>query len=366
MEPDASPTSTTSCSKQSKLPLALLTLECNSNKCFLFDPSTKQTRGATDMAAFFLDAATLAFENRGWLLMVQNYRHSPRREKTLRTVFLSTPATAGGWTCRCSAPSPVASSSSTSTPMGSHWWWPASRRPPIIPPSCPGDVYWTTYKNTNTSPPQQARHGRRRAAFTFIVDAALRGKQVVCADYRGRISVFDMTETAWRTPVPSPGWNWQEDHFLVTASGEGGGEEEEEEEVILVSCRRHDDQFCEFKFFKLDIAMAPSPLDAGDLDGFSWFLCRGRSSRLREEKGGRKVYTFCPDRLWGESRTIDLGNGKKRKMAPFNPRGLIEKSITNVYAHNLVDGVVEELLPASIVTEARHWVHSAVFSEPFA
>lgn len=78
------------------------------------------------------------------------------------------------------------------------------------------------------------------------------------------------------------------------------------------------------------------------------------------------MYTFCPDRLWGESRTIDLGNGKKRKMAPFNPRGLIKKSITNVYAHNLVDGVVEELLPASIVTEARHWVHSAVFSEPFA
>uniref|UniRef100_A0A0D3GKH6 Uncharacterized protein n=1 Tax=Oryza barthii TaxID=65489 RepID=A0A0D3GKH6_9ORYZ len=322
MEPDASPTSTTSCSKQSKLPLALLTLECNSNKCFLFDPSTKQTRGATDMAAFFPDAATLAFENRGWLLM------PPARENTANRL----PVHAGN----------------------------GRRVDLLVFRSVAGGLF--VFHINSHGEPLVVACVETASDYPTILPR----RRVVCADYRGRISVFDMTETAWRTPVPSPGWNWQEDHFLVTASGEGGGEEEEEEEVILVSCRRRDDRFCEFKFFKLDIAMAPSPLEAGDLDGFSWFLCRGRSSRLREEKGGRKVYTFCPDRLWGESRTIDLGNGKKRKMAPFNPRGLIEKSITNVYAHNLVDGVVEELLPASIVTEARHWVHSAVFSEPFA
>uniref|UniRef100_A0A0E0LFB2 Uncharacterized protein n=1 Tax=Oryza punctata TaxID=4537 RepID=A0A0E0LFB2_ORYPU len=177
--PDASPTSTTSCSKPSKLPslpLALLTLECNSSKRLLFDLSTKQTRGATDVA-FFPDAATLAFENGRWLLMPPL---PPARENTasrLPRPRRERPAggPAGGLFVfhvdSCGEPVVVACVETVSDY-------------PTIDVAFLGDMHWTTCKNTGASPLQQARH--RRAAFTLIVDAALRGKQVVCVDYRGR------------------------------------------------------------------------------------------------------------------------------------------------------------------------------------
>ncbi|KAF0932647.1 hypothetical protein E2562_011951 [Oryza meyeriana var. granulata] len=118
-------------------------------------------------------------------------------------------------------------------------------------------MYWSTYKNMDASQ-LQVRH--RHVALTLIVDSALRGKQVICVDYHGRL------ETAWRTPVLLQGWRGQDAHFLV-ACGEGG---KEEEEVILISCHRDGARLSELKFFKLDdAAMAWPPLDDAELDGFS-------------------------------------------------------------------------------------------------
>uniref|UniRef100_K3Y2K2 Uncharacterized protein n=1 Tax=Setaria italica TaxID=4555 RepID=K3Y2K2_SETIT len=45
-------------------------------------------------------------------------------------------------------------------------------------------------------------------------------------------------------------------------------------------------------------------------------------------------------------------------------QGTPPKAITNVYAYDLDDGSVEMVMPASIVTEAPHWVQPSVFATP--
>uniref|UniRef100_A0A0D9WTT9 KIB1-4 beta-propeller domain-containing protein n=1 Tax=Leersia perrieri TaxID=77586 RepID=A0A0D9WTT9_9ORYZ len=271
MEPDATPTSSTSCSKPSKLPLALLNLEHKSKKRLLFDLSTKQTHGITDNTVFsFPDGATLAFENGGWLLMVQNSRHG-FRERTLQTVFLV--HTSNGRRVDLPRFRTVAN--------GLFLFYVDSHGEPLVAAyeiqvsdtihiACPGDMSWSTYKNDDTDAFQSQQ---RTTAFTLIVDAALRGKKVIWIDNHGRIFVFDMAETAWKTPVISPGWPCQGGIYFLVASNEGVKDGENEEEITLISCCRFGEHFCDFNFFKLDAAaMAWLPLDdddADDLDGFS-------------------------------------------------------------------------------------------------
>jgi hypothetical protein len=55
-------------SEEVKLPMALFAVERNSNKRLLFDVTTQKIRGVSSSV---FPNATCAFENGGWLLMVQ-------------------------------------------------------------------------------------------------------------------------------------------------------------------------------------------------------------------------------------------------------------------------------------------------------
>lgn len=343
MEPDAPPAS----SQQAKLPLALFALESNSKKRLLFDLSTKKIRGVVCTA--YPDAICV-FENGGWLLMIQHKRQGIEEEH-LEAIFLLHARTSR----RVDLPA------CPSVVDGLFVFYIGSHEVPLVVAcietisgvptvhvTCPGDMYWSVYKNTShllQDPP-------RRIKCNLIVDVVLHGKQAVCVDYYGRILIFDVTEMSWRTAL-SPGWDEREAHFLV-ASGE---------KVVLISCRRYGARFCDFKFFKLDAeALEWSPLDDTELDDSSWFLYRGRSFRATGE-GKRRVYTFNPNQ-WGGSTPIDAQSSRKRKVAHNKSMHPREKCITNIYMHDLEDGVVRTVLPASIVTEARHWVQSGVFGGP--
>uniref|UniRef100_A0ACD5UHG8 Uncharacterized protein n=1 Tax=Avena sativa TaxID=4498 RepID=A0ACD5UHG8_AVESA len=347
MEPDVLPAS----SQQVKLPFALFALESNGQKRLLFDLSTKKIHGV--VSATFADA-TCVFENGGWLLMIQ-HKQQGFQEQHLQTIFL-VHASTGRRVDLPACPSVV---------DGLFVFYIGSHEVPLVVAcietvskvltvhvACPGDVYWSVYKNMDDSS-HLLQDPHRRIKFTLIVDAVLLGKQAVCVDYNGKILIFDVTEMRWRTAL-SPGWSEKNAHFLV-ASGE---------KVVLVSCHRCRARFCDFRFFKLDAeALEWSPVDDTELRDSSWFLYRGRSFRVREE-GKRRVYTFYPSQ-WGGSTPIDAESSRKRKVAHNKSMHPREKSITNIYMHDLEDGVVRTVLPTSIVTEARHWLQSGVFGGPF-
>ncbi|KAI4970869.1 hypothetical protein ZWY2020_001783 [Hordeum vulgare] len=338
-------------SQQVKLPLALFTFESNKKKQLLFDPSTKKICGI--ISAAFADAICV-FENGGWLLMLQHKQHGfqEQQEQTIFLVHASTgrrlelpacPSVVDGlfvfYVGSSEVPLVVACIETIS-------------KVPTVHVACPGDIYWSVYKNMEDSSclPQ---HPYTRVKCTLIIDVVLLGKQAVCVDYHGKILIFDVTEMSWRTAL-SKGWNERNAHFLVASSGK----------VVLISCRRFCGRFCDFKFFKLNAeALEWSPLDDTELDGSSWFLYRGRSILAREE-GKRKVYTFYPNQ-WGGSTPIDADSSRKRKVAHMKSLSSREKSITNIFMHDLEDDVVTKVLPASIVTEERHWVRSSVFGGPF-
>ncbi|KAF7103300.1 hypothetical protein CFC21_104301 [Triticum aestivum] len=339
-------------SQQAKLPLALFIFESNKKKQLLFDPSTKKIRGIISVA--FADA-TCVFENGGWLLMLQHKQHG-FQEQQEQTIFL-VHASTGRRLELPACPSVIDGLfvfyvGSSEVPLVVVCIETISGVPTVYV-ACPGDIYWSVYKNIEDGS-HLPLDPHRRIKCTLIIDAVLLGKQAVCVDYHGKILIFDVTEMSWRRTALSKGWNERDAHFLVASS----------EEVVLISCRRFRGRFCDFKFFKLDAeALEWSPLDDTELDGCSWFLYRGRSILAREE-GKRKVYTFYPSQ-WGGSTPIDADSSRKRKVAHMKSLSSREKSVTNIFMHDLEDGVVRTVLPASIVTEERHWLRSSVFGGPF-
>lgn len=338
-------------SQHVKLPLALFTFDSNKKKQLLFDPSTKKIRGI--ISAAFADA-TCVFENGGWLLMLQQKQHGFQKQQE-QTIFL-VHASTGRRLELPACPSVV---------DGLFVFYVGSRevplvvacietvsRVPTVHVACPGDIYWSVYKNIEDGS-HLLQDPHRRIKFNLIVDVVLLGRQAVCVDYHGKILIFNVTEMSWRTAL-SQGWSEKDAHFLV-ASGE---------KVVLISCRRFRGRFCDFKFFKLDAeALEWSPLDDTELNDSSWFLYRGRSILVREE-GKRRVYSFYPNQ-WGGSTPINAESSRKRKVAHNNSMSSREKSVTNIYMHDLEDGVVRTVLPASIVTEERLWLRSSVFGGPF-
>ncbi|KAE8774461.1 hypothetical protein D1007_53166 [Hordeum vulgare] len=180
---------------------------------------------------------------------------------------------------------------------------------------------------------------------TLIMDVALVGTQAVCAEFLGQILIFDITEMTWRA-ASCPEWSIQDAYYLVASIGK----------VVIVSCPRATTGSA-FKFLQLDMeVLAWSPLDNQELDDTSWFLSQGQSICAKEE-GGRKVYTFHP-RGRGSSAT-ESSDGRT-----ITPGPATLKTITNIYAYDLVAGTVETLIPASIVTEVSCWVRPSTFATP--
>ena len=153
----------------------------------------------------------------------------------------------------------------------------------------------------------------------------------------------------WRT-TSCPEWSIQDAHYLVASNGE----------VVIVSCLR-ETVGSAFKFFKMDMeALKWSPLDGQELDDTSWFLCKGQSMRVKEQ-GKRKVYTFDPRQCIGS--VTEHSDGTKATVyftATSGPPTL--KTITNIYAYDLVAGTVETVIPTSIVTEVRRWIQPSMFA----
>ncbi|CAM0909578.1 unnamed protein product [Alopecurus aequalis] len=216
---------------------------------------------------------------------------------------------------------------------------------PTVHVTCPGDVYWCIHKH-NLSEAMC-----RPIDNTLIMDVALIGTQVVCAEFLGQILIFDITEMTWRT-ASCPEWSIKDAHYLVASNGE----------VVIVSYLRATVGSA-FKFFKLDMeALEWSLLDGQKLDDTSWFLCKGQSIRVKEE-GKRKVYTFDPRHCSG--LVTESSDGKKETMYFTSTSGLPSlKTITNIYAYDLVAGTVETVIPASIVTEVRRWIQPSIFASP--
>lgn len=113
---EANVVSMESSSKEVNLPLALLSLERNSKKHLLFDLSSKQTRGICRQRSTFM-RKLCAFENRGWLLMLQ---HKPLHSEE-QTVFLVFYVDSHG------SPLVIEIMCDLST----------------VRTACPGDVYWS-------------------------------------------------------------------------------------------------------------------------------------------------------------------------------------------------------------------------------
>uniref|UniRef100_A0A453SP30 KIB1-4 beta-propeller domain-containing protein n=2 Tax=Aegilops tauschii TaxID=37682 RepID=A0A453SP30_AEGTS len=190
-------------SQQAKLPLALFTFESNKKKQLLFDPSTKKIRRI--ISAAFADA-TCVFENGGWLLMLQHKQHG-FQEQQEQTIFL-VHANTGRRLELPACPSVI---------DGLFVFYVGSSEVPLVVVcietisgvptvhvACPGDIYWSVYKNT-----EDGSHLRldphRRIKCTLIIDVVLLGKQAVCVDYHGKILIFDVTEMSWRRTALSKG-----------------------------------------------------------------------------------------------------------------------------------------------------------------
>ncbi|XP_006657312.1 uncharacterized protein LOC102707132 [Oryza brachyantha] len=329
------------CTKQLQVPVAVLAVELNSKKRLLFDVSSRKIRGIT--STVFPDAFC-EFENGGWLLMA---KHKPFYFKE-QTVFLVHPSTGKRIDL------PVLRSPNE----GFFVFYVGSRGLPLVVAfieietavptvhvACPGDVYWSIYKHN--SHPEMSKE-----KSILIVDVALLGTRAVCVELNGQILVFNITEMVWRTGSSCPDWVKQDSHFLVASIGQ----------VVVVShpCVTVN----AFKFFKLDLqSMEWSLLDDGELDNTSWFLCNGQSYRVKEE-GKRKVYLFgseySADSMVSVKKDLNGIEVATYLTVSLGPATL--KSITNIYAYDLVDETVETVIPASIVTEVHRWIQPSIFA----
>jgi hypothetical protein len=220
---------------------------------------------------------------------------------------------------------------------------------PTIHIACPGDVYWSVYKH-GAEPPHMLPEARRRLFVrTCIVDVALVKTHAICLEHSGQVLVFDITEMTWRGTVPCPEWNKEAAHFLVSSNGK----------AVLVS-RLPTKENAAFRFFELDVeALEWSPMDDAELDDTSWFLRKGQSLQARDA-GKRKVYTLKRSGSIGSHK--QTSNGMRPQALGTSSGQEESKSITNIYAYDLDDGTVEMLIPASLVTEACHWVRPSMFA----
>ncbi|KAL6603535.1 hypothetical protein ACP70R_043896 [Stipagrostis hirtigluma subsp. patula] len=312
------------CSEEVKLPLALFAVDRNSKKRLLFDVSSRKIHGVR--SSVFPDA-TCVFENGGWFLMMQ---HKPLYLQE-QTVFLVHSSSGRRLDL------PVIPSSD----KGFFLFYVDSHGAPLVVArvemwslvptihiACPGDVYWSVYEH-DVDPLCNSRTMCRLLEPICIVDVALLGKEAICLDLNGQVLIFSLTEMACRRTVSCPEGSKQDQRFLVAANGE----------AVLVS-HSHTTENA-FKFLKLDMeSLEWLPMEDWELDGTSWFLCKGQSFRVKDA-GKRKVYTFS------------CASG-------HDPL----ESITNVYSYDLDDGTVEMVIPASIVTEVRHWIRPCVFATP--
>lgn len=326
------------CSKELMVPLALFAVELNSKKRLLFDVSSRKIHGVT--STVFPDAFC-EFENGGWLLMAQ---HKPLSFQD-QIVFLVHPSTGTHLDL------PVLRSPNE----GFFVFYVGSHGMPLVVAfieimsavptahiACPGDVYWSIYKHISDPEMSEAMH---KVQSALIVDVVLLGKQAVCVDFHGQILSFSITDMIWRTVSSCPDWSKQDSHFLVASN--------EQVVAILHPCKTGS----AFKFFKLDLqAMEWSLLDDRELDNTSWFLCKGQSYRVKEE-GKRRVYLFGPNKCAG---SIVNGTEVATFTGSLGPSTL--KSITNIYAYDLVDETVETVIPASIVTEVHRWILPSTFA----
>ncbi|XBI02746.1 hypothetical protein VPH35_131253 [Triticum aestivum] len=284
-------------------------------KRLLFDVSSGNIRGIT--SALFPDAF-VEFESCGWLLMV---RHKPFHFQE-QVVFLVHPSTGRR------IDMPVLRSPDNGAPLVVACIQIMSVVP-TVHVACPGDVYWCVHKHTYPS-------------TLSVMDMALVGTRAVCAEFLGQILIFDITEMTWRA-ASCPEWSIQDAHYLVASVGK----------VVIVSCPRAS----AFKFLQLDMeALAWSPLDDQELEDTSWFLPQGQSIRVKEEDRN-KVYTFHP-RGRGNLET-ESSDGWTITSGPATL-----KTITNIYAYDLVAGTVETVIPASIFTEVSCWVRPSTFATP--
>ncbi|EAZ38192.1 hypothetical protein OsJ_22543 [Oryza sativa Japonica Group] len=311
------------------------------NKCkkrLLFDVSSRKIHGVT--STVFPDAFC-EFENGGWLLMAQ---HKPLSFQD-QIVFLVHPSTGTHLDL------PVLRSPNE----GFFVFYVGSHGMPLVVAfieimsavptahiACPGDVYWSIYKHISDPEMSEAMY---KVQSALIVDVVLLGKQAVCVDFHGQILSFSITDMIWRTVSSCPDWSKQDSHFLVASN--------EQVVAILHPCKTGS----AFKFFKLDLqAMEWSLLDDRELDNTSWFLCKGQSYHVKEE-GKRRVYLFGPNKCAG---SIVNGTEVATFTGSLGPSTL--KSITNIYAYDLVDETVETVIPASIVTEVHRWILPSTFA----
>ncbi|XBH87811.1 hypothetical protein VPH35_075200 [Triticum aestivum] len=299
----------------------MVEIPLSSKKRLLFDVSSGNIRGIS--STLFPDAF-VEFENRGWLLMQIVFLVHPTTGRRIHLPVLHSP-NKGYFVFYVDprgAPLVVACVQIKSVV-------------PTVHVTCHGDVYWCVHKHTSNLHPSEAM--RRPMDNTWILDR----------DTGHRLS----TEMTWRT-ASCPEWSIKDAHYLVASNGE----------VVIVSCLRVNAGSA-FKFFKMDMeALEWSPLDGQELDDTSWFLCKGQSIRVKEE-GKRKVYTFNPIQCSGS--VTESSHGKKATTyftSTSGPPSL--KTITNIYAYDLVSGTVETVIPASIVTEVRRWIQPSMFATP--
>ncbi|CAN6192997.1 unnamed protein product [Urochloa humidicola] len=339
------------CPEEVKLPLALFAVERDSKKRLLFDVSSGKIRGVS--SSVFPDA-TCAFENGGWLLMVQHKARYFREQ----TVFLVHPSSGKRldlpvFHCREEGYQGFfvfyVGSQGTPLVVARVEIWSIV---PTLHIACPGDIYWSVYKH-GVEPPHMSRNMRKLLERTRISDVALFGTQVICVELSGQILIFSITEMTWGRMVPCPEWSEKDRHFLVTSHGE----------VVLVSCPRTMKNA--FRFFRLDAkALEWSRLDDRELDDTSWFLSKGQSFRVKE-RGKRRVYAFSGPQQCSDS--MDSCKQCSNSTAVISTTcftGRLGQSITNVYAYDLDDGTVEMVIPASLVTEVCHWVQPSIFATP--
>ncbi|WVZ94935.1 hypothetical protein U9M48_040761, partial [Paspalum notatum var. saurae] len=338
MEADDVRNKTNFSEQMKQFPLSMLTVEHGSKKRLLFDVSSRKIHGVS--SSVFPDA-TCAFENGGWLLMIQD------NSQGQQTVFLVHPNSG-----RQLHLPPVL----CPRDRGVFVFYVNSHGTPLVVArieiwsfvptdhiACPGDGYWSVYTHDGVDlggsssgvPPEP----------TCIVDVALSGTQAVCLDLSGEVLMFDVTEMTWRrrrmgrTASPAGPTGIRRDGCFLVAAASGG-------EVVLVSRSHTAADGVAFKFFKLDMeALEWSLLDDQELDDTSWFLCKGHSFRAKEA-GKRKVYTF------GRPKHC-IGSVEATTASCFSSvfRHEIFKSITNIYAYDLDNGTVDMVIPASVVTE---------------
>ncbi|KAJ1267444.1 hypothetical protein BS78_07G056300, partial [Paspalum vaginatum] len=320
---------------------AMFAVEHCSKTRLLFDVSSRKIHGVSSSA--FPDA-TCAFENGGWLLMIQGKSQEqtaflvhPSSGRQLHLPPVLCPRDRGVFVFY------VSSHAGTPLVVARIEIWSLV---PTVHIACPGDGYWSVYTHDDVDL-RGSSSGVPPEPPTCIVD----------------ILMFDVTEMTWRrrrrmrrTTAPGPAGIIRRDDgcFLVAAASAG--------EVVLVS-RSHTAAAADgaFKFFKLDMeALEWSLLDDRELDDTSWFLCKGQSFRAKEA-GKRKVYTFGrPKNCTGSA--VEATTTASCLSSTF--RHEIFKSITNICAYDLDDGTVDMVIPASVVTEVRHWVQPSIFATP--